>query len=232
MDKRLIKLEVENFRSLRKITLPLGSFNVLVGPNGAGKTDVLEVFRFLADVIRTDLEPAMDLRGGFDEMAFRGGDRIPSSIRINLETTWTQYSSLKTPDEYQLIIERRASEVDRVSLSRKETLQFEWIHGYGRKIIIDDRTVKVMQIGQDKRKEANVEPFGIRRLSSGLSALSRLSLEKGGAEVAAVAERLTSFRVFDVNVEAARRPSRFPLGRNIIWLSAPRGMSCLNIRSR
>jgi ABC-type uncharacterized transport system ATPase subunit len=38
MDKRLIELEVENFRSLRKVALLLGSLNVLVGPNGAGKT--------------------------------------------------------------------------------------------------------------------------------------------------------------------------------------------------
>jgi predicted ATPase len=64
VQKRLIELGVENFRSLRRVSLPLGALNVLVGPNGAGKTTVLEVFRFLADVIRTDLEPALNLRGG------------------------------------------------------------------------------------------------------------------------------------------------------------------------
>jgi predicted ATPase len=64
MDKRLLRLEVENYRSLRKISLPLGDLNVLVGPNGAGKTNVLEVFDFLAYLIRTDLEPALDSRGG------------------------------------------------------------------------------------------------------------------------------------------------------------------------
>ncbi len=46
MGKRLTELEVENFRSLQKITLPLGLLNVLVGPNGAGKTNVLEVSAF------------------------------------------------------------------------------------------------------------------------------------------------------------------------------------------
>jgi predicted ATPase len=70
MDKRLVELHVENFRSLRKVSLPLGPLNVLVGPNGVGKTNVLEVFRFLADMINTDLEPALDQRGGFDEVAF------------------------------------------------------------------------------------------------------------------------------------------------------------------
>jgi predicted ATPase len=40
--------------------------------------------------------------------------------------------------------------------------------------------------------------------------LPRLSDEGGGAEVATVAERLASFRVFDVSVDAARQPSRYP----------------------
>lgn len=64
MDRRLISFEVEHFRSLRKITLPLGPLNVLVGPNGSGKTTVLEVFRFLADVIRTDLAQRSSRRSG------------------------------------------------------------------------------------------------------------------------------------------------------------------------
>lgn len=80
--KRLIELYVENFRSLRKVTLPLGPVNVLVGPNGGGKTNVLEVFCFLADVIRTDLESALDLRSGFEEVVFWGGEKTPASIRI------------------------------------------------------------------------------------------------------------------------------------------------------
>jgi predicted ATPase len=67
---RLVELEVENFRSLRKVSLPLGPVNVLFGPNGAGKTNVLRVFDFLADIVRTDLGPALADRGGFDELVF------------------------------------------------------------------------------------------------------------------------------------------------------------------
>ncbi|TDB87115.1 hypothetical protein E1264_15535 [Actinomadura sp. KC216] len=107
MNDRLIELEVQNFRSLRKITVPLGPLNVLVGPNGAGKSNVLEDFRFLADVIRTDLEPALELRGG-DELAFWGGPKEPASFRIKLRATWTEHSSPRAPDEYTLRVERRA----------------------------------------------------------------------------------------------------------------------------
>jgi predicted ATPase len=105
MENRLIEPNVENFRSLRKVSLPLGPLNVLVGPNGAGKTNVLEVFRFLADVIRTDLEPALELRRGFDEVEYRGGERAPGFIKIGLKATWSEHSNTDAPDEYTLLME-------------------------------------------------------------------------------------------------------------------------------
>src|SRR5215208_1997179 len=98
MEKQLIELEVQNFRSLRSVSLPLRALNVLVGPNGAGKTNVLSVFQFLADVIRTDLEPALQLRGGLNHLRFWGGDKPPKDVEINLRATWTTNSSRNAPD--------------------------------------------------------------------------------------------------------------------------------------
>ncbi len=213
MDRRLIELAVENYRSLRKVSLPLGPLNVLVGPNGAGKTNVLEVFRFLADVINTDLEPALDARGGFDEVVFQGGDRTPASIRINLKATWTQYSSLTSPDEYQLAIERLTVKSGESSFSRSESFQFKRTQGRGRRIAISGEKAAVVQIDKDLQ-ESPERTFGIRRMSSGLSTLPRLSEDEGGAEVAALSNRLASFRVFDVRVDEARLPSRFPRTRH------------------
>ncbi|GAA3726638.1 AAA family ATPase [Salinactinospora qingdaonensis] len=207
MQKRLLQLEVENFRSLRKVKIPLGPLNVLVGPNGAGKTNVLDVFRFLADIIRTDIEPALDARGGFDGTVFRGGERTPPSIRIKLQATWTSYSSASAPDEYDLRITRRAKG-DSVSLSRRESFQFKRTQGRGRRITISGEQANV--VDQRQSQGETKHSIGLRRLSSGLSTLPRLSDDAGGAEVAALAEQLASFRVFDVNVDFARSPSRFP----------------------
>lgn len=204
MDRRLISLEVEHFRSLRKIILPLGPLNVLVGPNGSGKTTVLEVFRFLADVIRTDLEPALDLRGGFDEVVFWGGQRAPKSIGIKLKATWTTHSSLRAPDEYSMRITRTTR-----AISRSEAFQFKRTQGRGRRITISGQKVSVVGLDQADA-EVSKREIGINRLSSGLSTLPRLSDEEGGTEVATVADRLASFRVFDVRVDAARLPARFP----------------------
>ena len=48
-----------NFLSLRNVSVKLGHLNVLVGPNGGGKSNFLSVFRFLGEVARTDLAPAL-----------------------------------------------------------------------------------------------------------------------------------------------------------------------------
>lgn len=207
MDKRLVSLEVENFRSLRRIHLPLGDLTVLVGPNGAGKTNVLKVFEFLADIIRTDLGPALDVRGGFDEVVFHGGEVDPTSIRIKATATWTTYSSVNAPDEYDLRITRSRRKTGDV-LSRKETFQFKRTQGRGRRITITGQRATVEGTGAASgHKEDSI---GISPLSSGLSTLPRLRGEAGGEEVAAVADRLASFRVFDVAVDRARNASRIP----------------------
>ncbi|MET7373441.1 AAA family ATPase [Micromonospora arida] len=205
MEKRLIEVEVENFRSLRKITLPLRPLNVLVGPNGAGKTNVLDVFRFLADVIGTDLQPALDLRGGFDEVAFWGGERPPTHLQIRLKSTWTTNSSRSAPDEYLLRVSRLKN-----GISRRESFQFKRTQGRGRRITIRGQKVSVVDTGRD----GGEREIGINALSSGLSTLPRLSDDRGGVEVSTVAQRLASFRVFDVRVDAARLPSRFPRTRS------------------
>lgn len=202
MDRRLIELEVENFRSLRKVSIPLGPLNVMVGPNGVGKTNVLEVFRFLADVIRTDLLPALEARGGFAEVLFAGGDRPPASLSVNLKANWTRYSSKNAPDEYGLRITRRGR-----SLSRNERFQFKRTRGRGRRITIEGQRAAIVDTGADQREQPELS-LGIQTLSSGLSTLPRLSDREGGAEVAAMADHLASFRVFDVEVDFARRPSR------------------------
>ncbi|MER5405574.1 AAA family ATPase [Streptomyces sp. NPDC002769] len=212
MPGRLLELHVENFRSLHNVTVPLGPLTVLVGPNGAGKSNVLEVFDFLADIIRTDLQPALDTRGGFDEVAFWGGTKPPTSMHIHLKATWTTNSTLNAPDEYDLTIRRRSLSSNRdgrrlrYTLSREESFAFKRKQGRGRRIKITGEEARIHDVRAGESKDSG--SFSIRRLSSGLSTLPRLGPSDGGDEVTRVADRLSSFRVFDVDVEAARQPTR------------------------
>ncbi|TDC27136.1 ATPase [Streptomyces sp. 8K308] len=212
MSARLLRLDVENFRSLRDVSIPLGDLTVLVGPNGVGKTNVLEVFRFLADIIRTDLQPALESRGGFDEVAFWGGEKPPSSLKIGLTATWTTNATVSAPDNYELTIRRRALDGERrhqgrYIVFRQEKFVFKRTRGRGRRITVSGQQATVTDTqGEKKTRQSNI---GINKLSSGLSTLPRLARTEGGAEVTSVARRLSSLRVFDVDVNAARRPSRY-----------------------
>jgi predicted ATPase len=188
MDNRLVSLEVENFRSLRKITLPLGPVTVLVGPNGVGKTNVIKVFEFLADIVRADLGPALAAQGGFDEVVFHGGEHEPDTIRIKVSLA---------EDEYELDIIKKSDE----DLRRIEQFNF----GSGTSVGVIDRLV-VTEHGAENSS------IGISEQSSGLSTLPRLYGEAGSDNVAAVARQLSSIRVFDVSVEAARNPGRISRG--------------------
>ncbi|EGG47491.1 AAA family ATPase [Streptomyces griseoaurantiacus] len=213
MPGRLLELHVENFRSLREVTVPLGPLTVLVGPNGAGKSNVLKVFDFLADIIRTDLQPALDTRGGFDEVAFWGGTKPPTTMRVRVKATWTTNATLTAPDEYDLTIRRRSLRVNRTgerspyyALSREESFAFKRRQGRGRRITISGEEARILDVRAGESKDSS--SLSIRRLSSGLSTLPRLGPSEGGNEVTRVADRLSSFRVFDVDVAAARQPTR------------------------
>lgn len=217
MPARLLRLDVENYRCLQNVSIPLGDLTVLVGPNGVGKSNVLEVFRFLADIIRTDLQPALDSRGGFDEVAFWGGEKPPSTLKIGLTATWTTNSTVNAPDNYELTIRRRALPGERPPerrhiLFRQEKFVFKRTRGRGRRITVSGQHATVTDTQDDRETEQS--NIGINKLSSGLSTLPRLAKTEGGAEVTRVAQRLSSLRLFDVNVDSARQPSRAQFGGN------------------
>lgn len=70
-------IHIEGFRSLSDLTFTLGAFTTLVGPNNAGKSNIVDALGFLADVYAHGIRQALDLRGGFENVAFRdaGGPR-------------------------------------------------------------------------------------------------------------------------------------------------------------
>ena len=44
---KLLKLHIENFRSLRNVTWEPGDLNVLIGPNAGGKSNLLKAIDLL-----------------------------------------------------------------------------------------------------------------------------------------------------------------------------------------
>lgn len=83
------QFKVQNYLSLKDFTLDLESQNVLVGPNMAGKSNIVDAFRFLPHIALTRLMDAINHRGGFSEILWKGLDEgqinFSATIEINVD---------------------------------------------------------------------------------------------------------------------------------------------------
>ena len=190
----LHRVTLSNFLSLRRVSLEFGAFNVLVGPNGAGKSNLLLALQLLGEVARNDLGPTVAAFGGLDQLTYRGkGGGGP--IKIEIEGEFTQHASPTARDEYRL-----SFWANRRYLQRYETFTFKRVGGRGRRITIKGGKVEV-------RADERITLQSIQSGSAGLSTLQRLGKRAGAPQVSALAGLFETFRVFEVDVAAARRPA-------------------------
>ena len=79
-------IEAFNFRCLRYIKQPLGSFHILVGPNASGKTTFLDVISFLSQLVSDGLEITIRDRGSnFKDLLWKGkGNRFELAIEAEI----------------------------------------------------------------------------------------------------------------------------------------------------
>lgn len=89
------RIEVSNYRCLKRISQDLNPFQILVGPNASGKTTFLDVITFMSDIVNKGVDEAIIARspnyldltwsglGGDIEMAIEC--RIPDSVNKLME---------------------------------------------------------------------------------------------------------------------------------------------------
>lgn len=70
--RKLEKLTIKRFKSIREQTFQLGSLNVLIGANGVGKSNFVEVFRFLREIVGQHLAEYTVRKGGADNLLYYG----------------------------------------------------------------------------------------------------------------------------------------------------------------
>ena len=92
---RLSKVYLENWRNFTRVDVPLQQRMFLIGPNASGKSNLLDVFRFLRDLVRVGggLEKAVADRGGVSRLRSLAARRYPGividvQIEDNDEIAW------------------------------------------------------------------------------------------------------------------------------------------------
>jgi len=96
--RKLETIAIKNFKSIRDQTLELNSLNVLIGANGSGKSNLIEVFRFLHEVIGQNLAGYTAKKGGADNLLHMGRKTSPG-MEITVE-----FGESDTSNAYQLAL--------------------------------------------------------------------------------------------------------------------------------
>ncbi|UZJ33835.1 AAA family ATPase [Streptomyces endophytica] len=209
MNHRILGLTVRNFRTLTDTKLPLGPLTVMVGPNAAGKSNVLHALEFLGEVTRKDIEPALEERGGFDVLAFRGGRRPVSRITVGFEGIWSDFASEDAPDRYELSVSR--TRLPDESRERYTTYRREHFtqHPAEHTETVVELASGSLTLRSTLAAEGGSEPVAVGRMASALHNASLLPTDDGPSAVAvgAVRRHLAQIRVFDPDVRKARQPS-------------------------
>jgi predicted ATPase len=215
--RAITEVNAENFLSLKRVRVGLDELTVLVGPNGGGKSNFLSIFRFLGEVARTDLVPAVQsIFGSFGNLVF-AGERKNNSVKIGIKAQVTDHSSPSAPDEYSLSFRPIGNIRSVPAFMRHESVVLKRYEGRGRRITLNGRKLEfetTNRIGArlgKLRAEPSGSPapatFNIEQSSSALSVLRRIGEAHDTRQVAQLADIFENLRLFDPMVPMARRAS-------------------------
>jgi predicted ATPase len=74
-------LAISNYRSLRKLVVPLQVLNVVTGANGSGKSSLYRALRLLADTAQGRVVPSLAREGGLQSTLWAGPESISRSVK-------------------------------------------------------------------------------------------------------------------------------------------------------
>jgi predicted ATPase len=113
---QITRLEVEGFRSLRKIVWEPGNLNVVIGPNGSGKSNLLRMLELISVSAQGRLGKYIQSLGGMDPIVWDG---MAASIRFVIQTT--PEGGELGPERYELELARLGAgssyKIDKETLS-------------------------------------------------------------------------------------------------------------------
>jgi predicted ATPase len=169
--RKLEKITIKGFKSIRDQTLKLDRLNVFIGGNGVGKSNLIGTFRFLHEVIHQRLAKYAATRGGADSILHFGRKTTPKmkfqlefgeaefSNAYRLEIEGTADSGLIVSKEFAYYRDRvRPADRDRIETKAtyrhepefRNELGLDQIAPYsGESRLLDDRSQHAVQICRD-----------------------------------------------------------------------------------
>lgn len=93
---RVDHIEIDGYRSIRKLRLDLSPLNILIGANGSGKSNLIGVFGLLGDLVEDQLQLHIGRRGGGDAL-LHFGQKKTKQLRIRARFGANAYEAVLEP---------------------------------------------------------------------------------------------------------------------------------------
>ena len=124
-------LVLKNWRNFRSLDVPLRELSFLLGPNASGKSNILDVFRFLRDVSKTQgggLQKAVADRGGITKLRCLHARKDPG---VQIEVSLSEVAGEPPLWTYVLGFEGKGAQ--RILISKEQVWQ-------GKDLVLDRPT--------------------------------------------------------------------------------------------
>jgi len=215
----ITQIEAKNFRCLRDIHQPLGTFHILVGPNASGKTTFFDVLALLGRMVSNGLETAISERTHnlYDLFWEKSG----SQFELAIEAKIPDNQHLQQPFDkirYEVTIG-----IDSISSESSILAESVFLTGFSSKRLVINKA-KQDHFYPEISSKNNALSF---RLGSQRSALGNLPEDESQFPVTIWFKNLltTGIQPFVLNSQLMRQPSppgqqrRFkPDGSNLPWI--------------